>query len=118
MKKKYMNPMTGSVDTMENWLADSKNWEGDIQQQLASLVEVIWDAATDGWAEVCALPSPSEIKAFRLAAGITQKEAARRCRVTLRSWQRYESGEHAIAPAVWELAQIKMKKSDENRCGE
>ena len=56
------------------------------------------------------MPSPAEIKDLRLAAGLTQSEAAALCHVTLRSWQRYESGEHAIAPAVWELAKIKIVK--------
>ncbi len=37
----YMNKETGSVDTYEAWEADSKNWEGDIEEQLESLVEVV-----------------------------------------------------------------------------
>lgn len=36
----FMNPMTGSVDTWENWILDSKNWEGDIEAQLATLIQV------------------------------------------------------------------------------
>lgn len=39
----FMNLATGSVDSMENWLADSKHWEGDIEMQLESLVEVEQD---------------------------------------------------------------------------
>ena len=42
-QKMYMNPFTGSVDTMENWIADSKEWEGNRQAQLDSLVEVVRD---------------------------------------------------------------------------
>ena len=36
-----MNPETGSVDTKEQWESESKDWEGDIEAQLASLVEVV-----------------------------------------------------------------------------
>ena len=45
-----MNPVSGSVDTLENWISDSENWEGDIQAQLDSLTEVVKDS--DGsWIE-------------------------------------------------------------------
>ena len=42
----FMNTATGSVDSYSNWRSDSTNWEGDIQAQLDSLVEVVKD--TDG----------------------------------------------------------------------
>lgn len=44
IQKMLMNPFTGSVDTEENWLLDSKTWEKSdgktVKEQLASLVEV------------------------------------------------------------------------------
>ncbi len=40
----YMNPVSGSVDTWENWECESKDWEveneGDRQKQLESLIRV------------------------------------------------------------------------------
>lgn len=55
MEKFFMNPETGSVDTWENWVADSAEWDSDsdlsIQDQLNSLIEVEKDE--DGsWIEV------------------------------------------------------------------
>lgn len=50
----YMNLGTGSVDTMENWEADSVNFcteETNAKDQLKSLVEVVLDA-DGGWVEV------------------------------------------------------------------
>lgn len=50
----YMNLGTGSVDTMENWEADSLNFcteETSAKDQLKSLVEVVLDA-DGGWVEV------------------------------------------------------------------
>jgi hypothetical protein len=47
----FMNPATGSVDTYSNWVAESADWEGDVQAQLDSLVEVVKDANGD-WVEV------------------------------------------------------------------
>lgn len=42
----FMNTATGSVDSYSNWRSDSATWEGDVQAQLDSLVEVVKD--TDG----------------------------------------------------------------------
>lgn len=42
----FMNTATGSVDSYSNWRSDSANWEGDVQAQLDSLIEVVKD--TDG----------------------------------------------------------------------
>ena len=42
-----MNPTTGSVATMDNWVAESATWEGDIKEQLARLVEVVKDEDGD-----------------------------------------------------------------------
>lgn len=44
-----MNPATGSVETEKDWIAESKQWEGDVSAQLASLVEVV--RINDEWVE-------------------------------------------------------------------
>jgi len=59
-------------------------------------------------------PTPTEIKAARLAAGLTQTEAAKVVYVQLLAWQRWESEEtvptHRTMPAsTWELFLIKTK---------
>ncbi len=56
-----------------------------------------------------AAPDPVQIRAARLATGLTQAQAADLVHVTLRSWQRWESGERAMLPAVFELFIIKTQ---------
>jgi putative transcriptional regulator len=58
------------------------------------------------------IPTPSEIKAARLAAGLTQTEAAKLIHSTLRAWQSWEaepgtSGHRAMHPGLWELFRLK-----------
>ena len=53
-------------------------------------------------------PSPVEIKEARVAAGLTQTEAAALVLSKMRSWQNWESGVREMHPAVWELFQIKV----------
>ena len=48
-------------------------------------------------------PSPVVIRRKREAGGLTQLQAADTVGVSLQSWQRYESGEHAPNAAVWAL---------------
>jgi len=60
-------------------------------------------------------PTPEEIKAARLAAGLTQSEAAALIYVHLKTWQKWETGEElpshrAMHQAVWELFLQKTKK--------
>lgn len=52
-------------------------------------------------------PSPEAIRAAREAAGLTQMQAAARLHANLTSWQRWESGERKMHPAMWELFLIK-----------
>jgi len=55
-------------------------------------------------------PAPSEIKSARLAAGLTQTEAATLVHAGLKTWQNWESesGEARAMPlAAWELFLIK-----------
>ena len=59
--------------------------------------------------------TPESIKRVRLAAGLTQTQAAELVHVTLRSWQRYEAGEKRIHPAMWELFLIKKPPAGNRR---
>lgn len=52
-------------------------------------------------------PTPVEVKAARLAAGLTQTQAAALVYKTLSGWQRWEQGERDMDPALWELFLIK-----------
>ena len=48
-----MNPLTGSVDTRENWVADMENWSNDPmeqQRQFDTLIEV--KQINDEWVEI------------------------------------------------------------------
>lgn len=57
-----------------------------------------------------AQPSPAEIKSARLAAGLTQTQAAQLVHASLKTWQNWESesGEARKIPlASWELFLIK-----------
>lgn len=55
-------------------------------------------------------PTPSEVKAARLAAGQSQTQAANTIYCCLRTWQKYEKGDLGMNPALWELWNIKVKK--------
>lgn len=59
-------------------------------------------------------PSPSEIKSQRLAAGLTQTQAAKLVHASLKTWQNWESetGEARKMPlAPWELFLIKTNQT-------
>lgn len=55
-------------------------------------------------------PTPEEVKAARIEAGLKQREAADLVHVTLRAWQTWEEGSRAISLTAWELFKIKTKK--------
>ena len=52
-------------------------------------------------------PTPEQIKNARLAAKMTQKQAAETLYINLKSWQKYESGDRSMYPAFFELLLIK-----------
>lgn len=52
-------------------------------------------------------PTPDQIRAVRLALGLTQAEAAHWVHVTARAWQWWESGERRMPVATWELCLVK-----------
>lgn len=47
------------------------------------------------------IPSSEDIRAARIAAGLTLDRASQLLSVGLRSWQRYEYGERTMHPAMW-----------------
>jgi len=48
-------------------------------------------------------PSAQQVKDARLAAGLTQTEAARVIHATRMGWQKAERGERRMSPAAWDL---------------
>lgn len=52
-------------------------------------------------------PKPAAIRKARLAAGLTQSEAALAVRASLRAWQQWEAGDRAMPPGLFELFMIK-----------
>ena len=52
-------------------------------------------------------PRPEEIRAFRLAAGLTLQQAGELVHSGKRSWEDWESGRRRMHPAFWELANLK-----------
>jgi DNA-binding transcriptional regulator YiaG len=52
-------------------------------------------------------PKPTAIRKARLAAGLTQTEAAQVVRGSLRGWQQWEAGDRAMPPGLFELFMLK-----------
>lgn len=59
-------------------------------------------------------PRPREIRAAREAAGLSRQDAAALIYKSVRAWEKWEQGERAMDPALWELWQIK-RESDGSR---
>ena len=55
-------------------------------------------------------PTPDEIIAARLSAGISQEFAANITHCYLNEWQKFEKGSAPMHPAIWELFQIKVAR--------
>lgn len=53
--------------------------------------------------------TPAEIKAARIAAGLTQLQAAARIHCGETTWQAWELGRSKMHPAFWELFKLKAK---------
>ena len=56
-------------------------------------------------------PKPQQIIDARLAAGLTQTEAAALIYSTWRTWQDWEAGIARMHPAFWELWRLKVAGS-------
>lgn len=54
-----------------------------------------------------AVPKPQQIVAARVAAGLTQTEAARLVYCSLRAWQQWEAGDRTMQAGLWELFRTK-----------
>lgn len=54
-------------------------------------------------------PSPSEIKAARKAAKLSQAKAAELIYCDVRTWQYWEKGTNAMHPAFMELFNVKVR---------
>ena len=53
-------------------------------------------------------PTPQQIARKRNDAGLTQTQAAAMLHKTLRTWQKWESGDTVMDLAYWELFNIKL----------
>lgn len=54
-------------------------------------------------------PTPDQVRTHRLAHGHTQAQAAQLVHMPPRTWQKYEAGDNAMHPALWELYRIKCE---------
>jgi len=54
-------------------------------------------------------PRPAQIVRARLAAELTQREAAALLHTTDRVWRQWEAGDYWMHPAFWELFQLKAR---------
>lgn len=52
-------------------------------------------------------PTVAAIRDARIMADLTQTEAAQTVRVSLRAWQRWEAGDRAMPPGLFELFMLK-----------
>ena len=53
-------------------------------------------------------PTPSDLKAFRIGADLTQTEAGALVGAALRTWQSWEAGDRKMPSAKWELSCMKV----------
>ena len=53
-------------------------------------------------------PGPTEVKAAREAAGLSQTAAAALVYSGLRTWQQWEAGDRRMHPGLWELFRLKI----------
>ncbi|MFU4723612.1 helix-turn-helix domain-containing protein [Pseudomonas aeruginosa] len=52
-------------------------------------------------------PAPTEIRAAREVAGLSQTAAAELVHSKLRTWQQWEAGDRRMHPGLWELFRLK-----------
>ncbi|MBU2734275.1 helix-turn-helix transcriptional regulator [Acidithiobacillus caldus ATCC 51756] len=52
-------------------------------------------------------PTPEEIRKVRLAAGLTQRQAAELIHSTTSAWESWEQGLRRMHPGLWELFLLK-----------
>lgn len=56
------------------------------------------------------IPTKQQIKAARIAAGLTQAQAGQLLHANVRTWQQWEAGDRKMHLAFWELFQLKLSK--------
>lgn len=56
------------------------------------------------------IPAPDAVRQARLAAGLTQTEAAKTVSASMRAWQQWESGERTMPPGLYELFMLKTRQ--------
>lgn len=61
------------------------------------------------------MPTSEEIKAARIAAGLTQTQAAETIGYKLRTWQDWEAGKRNMREVVFELFQQKTKRKGKTK---
>ncbi|WP_369334006.1 helix-turn-helix domain-containing protein [Acetobacter sacchari] len=59
-------------------------------------------------------PTPDQIRDTRVAAGLTQEDAAALIHSQRRTWQNWELGTRVMHPGLWELFCIKVGESTPN----
>ena len=55
-------------------------------------------------------PTAEAIRDARIAADLTQTQAAQTTQVSLRTWQRWEAGDRAMPPGLFELFMLKTEQ--------
>ena len=55
-------------------------------------------------------PSARQVRAAREAAGLSRTSAAALVYRSVRVWEKYETGERNMDPAIWELWQLKVRE--------
>lgn len=53
-------------------------------------------------------PTPDEIRDARMAASLSQSQAAALIDGTMRGWQGYEAGERRMHPGLWRLFRARL----------
>ncbi len=53
-------------------------------------------------------PDPGEIRSVRIAAGLTQAQAADMIYATVSAWESWEQGLRRMHPGLWELFHLKI----------
>lgn len=59
-------------------------------------------------------PTPNQVRKAREKAGLSRADAAALVYRSVRVWEKYETGERNMDPAVWELWQIKVKTTGDS----
>lgn len=63
-------------------------------------------------------PTPKQVRKAREKAGLSRADAAALVYRSVRVWEKYETGERNMDPAVWELWQMKVNTSSGDRSKE